>query len=169
PEVLAAERLPPKLVTKDIWHERFEDIRAFERYLTRNGTVVLKFFLHVSKDEQRERFLDRLNEPAKTWKFSMSDVAERKFWDRYQAAYQDVIGHTSTRDAPWYVVPADRKWFARVVIGSVIVSALDRLDLRFPRVDKASLDEFDKVRRALEAEGGGKGAAKKAASAPAGK
>ena len=160
PEVLAAERLPPKLVTKDIWHERFEDIRAFERYLTRNGTVVLKFFLHVSKDEQRERFLDRLNEPAKTWKFSMSDVAERKFWDRYQAAYQDVIGHTSTRDAPWYVVPADRKWFARVVIGSVIVSALDRLDLRFPRVDKASLDEFDKVRRALEAEGGGKGAAK---------
>ena len=169
PEVLAAERLPPKLVTKDIWHERFEDIRAFERYLTRNGTVVLKFFLHVSKDEQRERFLDRLNEPAKTWKFSMSDVAERKFWDRYQAAYQDVIGHTSTRDAPWYVVPADRKWFARVVIGSVIVSALDRLDLRFPRVDKASLDEFDKVRRALEAEGNGKGAAKKTASAPAGK
>ncbi len=155
PEVLAAERLPPKLVTRNIWRERFEDISAFERYLTRNGTVVLKFFLNVSKEEQRQRFLDRLNEPAKNWKFSMGDVAERKLWDRYQAAYQDMIRHTSSAGAPWYVVPADRKWFARVVIGSVIVSALERLNLQFPTVDKASLEEFKKVRVALENEGKG--------------
>ena len=152
PEILAKQRIPPKLVTKNIWRERFEDISAFERYLARNGTVVLKFFLNVSKDEQRQRFLDRLEEPAKNWKFSMADVAERKLWDRYQAAYQDMIGHTASAAAPWYVVPADRKWFARVVIGSVIVNALDKLDLQFPKVDKASLEEFKKVRVALENE-----------------
>lgn len=155
PEVLGAQRIPPKLVTKNIWRERFEDICAFERYLSRNGTRVLKFFLNVSKDEQRRRFLDRLEEPEKNWKFSMGDVAERKLWDRYQAAYQDMIQHTASGAAPWYVVPADRKWFARVVIGSVIVSALDGLDLKFPTVDKASLEEFKKARRALEAEGEG--------------
>jgi PPK2 family polyphosphate:nucleotide phosphotransferase len=165
PEILAAERLPPKLVTKNIWHERFEDISAFERYLARNGTIVLKFFLNVSKEEQRQRFLDRLNEPAKNWKFSMGDIAERKLWDRYQAAYQDMIRHTSSAVAPWYVVPADRKWFARVVIGSVIVSALERLDLQFPTVDKASLEEFKKVRVALENEG--KGPAKPVPKKPA--
>ena len=152
PEILAKQRIPPKLVTKNIWRERFEDISAFERYLARNGTVVLKFFLNVSKDEQRQRFLDRLEEPAKNWKFSMADVAERKLWDRYQAAYQDMIRHTASAAAPWYVVPADRKWFARVVIGSVIVNALDKLDLQFPKVDKASLEEFKKVRVALENE-----------------
>ena len=156
PEILAKQRIPPKLVTKNIWRERFEDISAFERYLARNGTVVLKFFLNVSKDEQRQRFLDRLEEPAKNWKFSMADVAERKLWDRYQAAYQDMIRHTASAAAPWYVVPADRKWFARVVIGSVIVNALDKLDLQFPKVDKASLEEFKKVREALENEGKGK-------------
>lgn len=153
PEVLAKQKLPPSLVTKNIWRERFEDISAFERYLARNGTVVLKFFLNVSKEEQRQRFLDRLEEPAKNWKFSMADVTERKLWDRYQAAYQDMIRHTSSVAAPWYVVPADRKWFARVVIGSVIVHALEKLNLQFPKVDKGSLEEFKQVRVALENEG----------------
>jgi PPK2 family polyphosphate:nucleotide phosphotransferase len=148
-EILDKEKLPPKLVTGNIWRERFQDICAFERYLSHNGTVVLKFFLNISKEEQRERFLDRLDDPAKNWKFSMSDVAERALWPRYMAAYQDVIQHTSTAEAPWHVVPADHKWFARVVIGSAIVTALDALNLRFPRADKASLQEFKQVRQAL--------------------
>src|SRR6201996_476188 len=152
-ELLLKEKIPPRLVTKNIWQERFADIAAIERYLTRQGTVILKFFLNVSKEEQRERFLDRLDEPAKNWKFSMADVAERRLWPRYQAAYQDMIRHTATREAPWFVVPADHKWFARVVIGSVIVSTLDSFNLRFPRVDRASLEEFAKVRKALEGEG----------------
>lgn len=157
--VLAKQKLPPQLLTKNIWRERFEDINAYERYLSRNGTLILKFFLNVSKEEQRQRFLDRLEQPGKRWKFSMDDVAERKLWDKYQAAYQDVIAHTSTETAPWHVVPADHKWFARVVISSTIVSALEKLDLRFPRIDKAELPEFERVRVALEAEGkrGGKG------------
>jgi PPK2 family polyphosphate:nucleotide phosphotransferase len=163
PEILAKERLPPTLVKKTIWRERFEDISAFEKYLARNGTVVLKFFLNVSKEEQRQRFLDRLEEPSKNWKFSMDDVAERALWDKYQAAYQELVRHTSTAAAPWHVVPADHKWFARVVIGSTIVSALDKLDLRFPKVDTASLQEFKKVREALENEGKGGAAAKKVA------
>lgn len=153
PEILAKEKLPSGLVTKNIWKERFEDISAFERYLCRNGTLVLKFFLNVSKQEQRERFLDRLEIPAKQWKFSMGDIKERALWPRYQAVYQDIVRHTATSHAPWYVVPADHKWFARVVIGSVIVAALEKLDLRFPRTDKASLAEFDEVRKALEKEG----------------
>ncbi|OPY94785.1 hypothetical protein A5906_11050 [Bradyrhizobium sacchari] len=161
PEILAKEKLPQKLVTKNIWKERFEDISAFERYLCRNGTVVLKFFLNVSKEEQRERFLDRLEDPAKQWKFSMDDIKERALWPRYQAVYQDIVRHTATSHAPWYVVPADHKWFARVVIGSVINAALEKLDLRFPRADKASLAEFEQVRMALEREGtGGKKRAK---------
>ncbi|MDD1530702.1 hypothetical protein C7U92_25755 [Bradyrhizobium sp. WBOS7] len=152
PELLAKEKLPQKLLTKNIWKERFEDISAWERYLCRNGTVVLKFFLNVSKDEQRERFLDRLQDPAKQWKFSMGDIEERALWPRYQAVYQDIVRHTATSHAPWYVVPADHKWFARVVIGSVINATLEKLDLRFPRADKASLREFDEVRKALEQE-----------------
>lgn len=161
PEILAKEKLPPKLVTKNIWKERFEDISAFERYLCRNGTVVLKFFLNVSKEEQRERFLERLEDPAKQWKFSMDDIKERALWPRYQAVYQDIVRHTATSHAPWYVVPADHKWFARVVIGSVINAELEKLDLRFPRADKASLEEFEQVRKALEKEGtGGKKQAK---------
>jgi PPK2 family polyphosphate:nucleotide phosphotransferase len=155
PEILAKEKLPPKLVTKDIWKERFEDICAFERYLSRNGTLVLKFFLNLSKEEQRLRFLDRLEIPAKQWKFSMDDIKERALWPRYQAVYQDIVRHTATAHAPWYVVPADHKWFARVVIGSVIVAELEKLDLRFPRADKASAAEFDNVRKALEKEGKG--------------
>jgi PPK2 family polyphosphate:nucleotide phosphotransferase len=158
PDILAKERIPPKLVTKDIWRERFEDISAFERYLSRQGTVILKFFLNVSKKEQRERFLDRLEQPSKNWKFSMNDINERGFWARYQAVYQDIVRHTSSREAPWFVVPSDHKWFARVVIGSTIVAALDALNLRFPRVDKASQEEFAKVREALEQEGKGKAA-----------
>jgi PPK2 family polyphosphate:nucleotide phosphotransferase len=156
PEILAKEKIPPKLVTKNIWRDRFEDISAFERYLSRQGTVILKFFLNVSKQEQRERFLDRLEEPSKNWKFSMHDVAERRRWHRYQAVYQDIIRHTASPHAPWSVVPADHKWFARVVIGSTIVAALDSLNLRFPRIDKGAQQEFAKVRDALEHEAKGK-------------
>lgn len=153
PELLQKQKLPPKLITKKIWRERYEDIVAFERYLSRNGTVILKFFLNISREEQRRRFLDRLEQPSKIWKFSMNDVTERRWWPRYQAIYQDIVRHTSTPIAPWYVVPADHKWFARVVIGSVIVKALAALDLKFPRADKASLREFDEVRNALAHEG----------------
>ena len=159
PEILGKQKIPPKLVTKNIWRERFEDISAMERYLARNGTVILKFFLNVSKQEQRERFLGRLEEPAKNWKFSLADISERALWAKYQAAYQDMIRHTAAKQAPWHVVPADHKWFARVVIGSTIVAALDRLDLQFPRVDKADRSEFKQVREALLAEEKG-GAAK---------
>jgi PPK2 family polyphosphate:nucleotide phosphotransferase len=151
-EILAKEKIPPRLVTKNIWRERFEDISAIERYLSRNGIVVLKFFLNVSRQEQRARFLERLEEPAKNWKFSMADVNERALWPRYMAAYQDMIRHTATRAAPWYVVPADHKWFARVVIGSTIVSALEKLDLHFPKVDESERSEFKRVREALLAE-----------------
>ncbi len=153
PELIAEEKIPHRLVTRNIWRERFEDISAIERYLARNGTVILKFFLNVSRQEQRGRFLDRLDQPAKNWKFSMNDISERALWPRYMAVYQDIVRHTSTALAPWYVVPADHKWFARVVIGSAIVSALESLDLHFPRADKASLREFKQVRAALEHEG----------------
>jgi PPK2 family polyphosphate:nucleotide phosphotransferase len=159
-ETLLKEKIPPKLITRNIWQQRFADISAIERYLSRQGTVILKFFLNVSKQEQRERFLDRLDEPAKNWKFSMADIGERALWPRYAAAYQDMIRHTSTKEAPWFVVPADHKWFSRVVIGSVIVSTLESLNLRFPRVGKASLEEFAKVRKALEGEGKGNARAK---------
>jgi PPK2 family polyphosphate:nucleotide phosphotransferase len=152
PEILAKQKIPPVLMTRNVWRERFEDISAFERYLARNGTVILKFFLNVSKQEQRERFLERLEIPSKNWKFSMADVTERAFWNKYQAAYQEVVRHTSTGLAPWHVVPADHKWFSRVVIGSTIVSALEKLNLEFPKVDKASLEEFKAVRIALEHE-----------------
>jgi PPK2 family polyphosphate:nucleotide phosphotransferase len=151
-DLLEKEKLPRKLTGPGIWRERFTHIGAFEHYLSRNGTVVLKFFLNISKKKQRERFLERLEQPAKTWKFSMGDVTERAFWPRYMAAYQDIIRNTSAACAPWYVVPADHKWFARVVIGSVIVSALEELNLHYPRVDKASKAEFAKVREALERE-----------------
>ena len=161
PEILAKQKIPPQLVTKNIWRERFEDISAMERYLARNGTVILKFFLNVSKEEQRERFLDRLEEPAKNWKFSMADIARAR-------AVGEISGRLSGRDpphldqaAPWHVVPADHKWFARVVIGSTIVAALDRLDLHFPKVDKADRSEFKQVREALLTEGKGDGKAGK--------
>jgi len=161
PEFLAQEKIPHRLVTKNIWRERYADISAIERYLSRNGTVILKFFLNVSRKEQRERFLDRLDQPSKNWKFSMNDINERGWWPRYMAVYQDIVRHTSTEFAPWHVVPADHKWFARVVIGSTIVSALEGLNLHFPRLGKASLQEFKQVRKALENEGKG-GARRKA-------
>ena len=162
PDLLKEEKIPPRLVSRNIWRERFEDITAIERYLSRNGTVILKFFLNVSKQEQRKRFLERLDVPSKNWKFSMADISERALWPRYMAVYQDILRHTSTAFAPWHVVPADHKWFARVVIGSAIASALEALNLHFPRADKASLAEFEQVRKALENEGKG-GGKKKAA------
>ncbi len=161
PEFLVEEKIPHKLVTGNIWRERFADICAIERYLARNGTLILKFFLNVSKQEQRERFFDRLDMPSKNWKFSMNDISERARWPRYMAVYQQIVRHTSTPFAPWYVVPADHKWFARVVIGSAVVSALEALNLHFPRADKASLAEFEQVRKALEGEGKGKSKAEK--------
>jgi PPK2 family polyphosphate:nucleotide phosphotransferase len=157
PEILAGEKLPPELVTRNIWQHRFKDIRAFERYLSRNGTEILKFHLRISKEEQRRRLLARLDEPAKRWKFSMHDVAERKLWDKYMAAYEDMIRHTSTPEAPWHVVPADRKWFAHLAIAATIVERLERLDLQFPKVEGPALAEMRKVRKALMAERPGRG------------
>ena len=151
-ELLQRQRLPPELVTKNIWDERFADIRAFERYLARNGTLVLKFFLHISKEEQRRRFLDRIEEPAKRWKFNMGDVDDRKRWDQYMDAYQDVIRNTARPDAPWYVIPADNKPFARLVVADAMVDAMERLNLEFPKVEGPALAELMKVRKALLAE-----------------
>jgi PPK2 family polyphosphate:nucleotide phosphotransferase len=138
PELLRREKLPEKSAGK-IWKQRFKGIVDFERHLVRNGTLVLKFHLRISKDEQKRRFLQRLDTPAKRWKFSMDDVADRKRWDRYMDAYEDMIRQTSTPEAPWYVVPADHKWFARLVVAAALVDALDRLDLRFPKVGRAQL------------------------------
>jgi PPK2 family polyphosphate:nucleotide phosphotransferase len=152
PELLERQRIPKELLGKDIWKERFKSIRAFERHLVRNGTVVLKFFLHVSKEEQRHRFLARLEQPAKRWKFSMGDVAERKLWDKYMAAYEDMVRATSRPHAPWYVVPANNKPFARLVVAKAMIEALEKLDLKFPKVDPVALKEMEKVRKALLAE-----------------
>ena len=152
PDLLARQKLPPRLVGKDIWKERFKSIRSFERHLSRSGTVVLKFFLHISKEEQRRRLLARLDEPAKRWKFNAGDIAERKLWDKYMAAYEEMIRNTSTDHAPWHVVPADSKPFARLVVARAMVEALSRLDLKFPKVDAKALKEMDKIRKALLAE-----------------
>jgi PPK2 family polyphosphate:nucleotide phosphotransferase len=149
PELLEKQKLPARLVTKRLWQERFEDIRAFERYLTRNGTVVRKFFLHVSKKEQRRRFLERIEKPEKNWKFSAADVQERRFWKDYMAAYEDVIRHTATKDAPWYVVPADNKWFTRVVVAAAVIETLAELDLKYPRLGAEGLKELAAAKRAL--------------------
>ncbi len=149
PELLERQKLPPDIVTKDIWKERFKDIRAFERYLTRNGVVIRKFFLHLSKKEQKKRFLERLENPEKNWKYSADDVRERKFWDDYMEAYEDMIRHTATEDAPWYVVPADNKWFTRVVVAAAVVSAMGSLDLRYPKVSEAERKELLAAKRAL--------------------
>ena len=152
PEFLGGEKLPPELVTEDIWKERFADVRGFESYLGRNGTVVRKFFLHVSKAEQKKRFLERLNEPKKNWKFSAADVKERQHWDEYMEAYEDMIRHTATKDAPWYVVPADNKWFTRLVVASAIIETLQSLDLHFPKVGREKLKELAAAKRALMGE-----------------
>jgi PPK2 family polyphosphate:nucleotide phosphotransferase len=152
PKILEGQKLPQKLVTDGIWQERYESIRDFERHMARNGTAVLKFFLHVSKEEQLQRFLDRIEEPGKRWKFSMGDVAERKLWDKYQESYEEAIRATATPHAPWYVVPADKKWFTRLVVARAIVDTLEKLNPQFPKVDGAALDELMKVREALLAE-----------------
>lgn len=150
PELLAHEKLPPQRVTANIWEERFEDIRNFEQYLSRNGIIVRKFFLHVSKKEQKRRFLDRIDDPLKSWKYSTNDVAERKYWDRYMSAYEDVIRATASKHAPWYVVPANNKWFTRVVVAAAIIEALADLDLQFPEVDPSKRKELAAARRKLE-------------------
>ena len=154
--ILARQQLPSELVTKNIWRERFEDINAYERYLSRQGVLVRKFFLHVSKDEQRKRFLERLDKPEKHWKFSPADVGERSHFAAYMSAYEDMIRHTSTEWAPWFVVPADRKWFTRLVVSAAIIDAIQSLDPRYPEVDPAVRAEFKKVREQLEAEVGQK-------------
>jgi PPK2 family polyphosphate:nucleotide phosphotransferase len=152
PEFLKAQRLPESIVAKHIWRDRFEDINAMERYLSRNGVLIRKFFLHVSKEEQRRRFLSRLEEPKKNWKFSAADVKERALWDQYMKCYDDMIRHTATEHAPWFVVPADHKWFMRLVVADAIVDALDSLDLAFPKVDTARKIELEAARAALKRE-----------------
>ena len=152
PDVLGAQKLPPELMTKNIWDERFQDIRAVERYLARNGTVIRKFFLHVSKKEQRKRFLERIDEPSKNWKFELNDVHERQHWKDYMRAYEDVIRETATEHAPWFVVPADHKWFTRMVVAAVAVEALEELDLHFPKVTTKQRAELGAARRMLEKE-----------------
>ncbi len=151
PEILRErQKLPPRLVTKRIWDERLEDIAAFERYLARQGVVVVKFFLHVSKEEQKRRFLSRIEEPAKNWKFSSADVAERRHWDDYQDAYERAIRATAAPHAPWYVVPADNKWFTRLVVAAALAVTLQDLGLHYPKVTPAALAELEEARKALE-------------------
>jgi PPK2 family polyphosphate:nucleotide phosphotransferase len=150
-DFLEKQKLPPKLVTKDIWKERFQDIRSVERYLTRNGVAIRKFFLHVSSKEQKKRFLERIQEPEKNWKFSANDAKERAYWDDYMEAYEDVIRNTATEAAPWYVVPADNKWFTRVVVGAAVIDALAELDLKYPKVSDSKLKELAAAKRALQA------------------
>ncbi|MGO8929201.1 MAG: polyphosphate kinase 2 family protein [Limisphaerales bacterium] len=149
PELLARQGLPPSLVTKDIWRERFADINGFERFLTRNGVIVRKFFLHLSRQEQRQRLLSRLEQPEKNWKFSLDDLRERQKWGAYMRAYEDTIRNTATDYAPWYVVPADHKWFTRLVVAEVIVEALESLDLSYPKVSPAQRKELAAVSTAL--------------------
>jgi len=152
-EMLERERIPPSLITKDIWNERFEDINAYEQYLSRNGVIIRKFFLNVSKEEQKQRFLSRLDEPAKNWKFSASDATERERWSEYMEAYEEMIRHTSTAEAPWYVVPADKKWYTRLVVAAAIIHALEDLNLHYPTVDADKRKELEAARAALEHEG----------------
>jgi PPK2 family polyphosphate:nucleotide phosphotransferase len=154
PEVLQAQRLPASLVGKGIWEDRYQDINSLERYLARNGTVIRKFFLHVSRKEQKRRFLERLDQPDKNWKFSLSDVKEREHFDEYMEAYQEAIRATATPWAPWYVVPADNKWFTRLVVAAAVVDALDGLDLRYPEVDEKKREELQLARRALLGQNG---------------
>jgi PPK2 family polyphosphate:nucleotide phosphotransferase len=152
PEILEKQRLPPELIGRKIWDERLASIAAFERYLTQQGTVVLKFFLHLSKKEQKHRFLARLDEPEKNWKFSSADLAERAYWDDYQAAYQDAIAATAAPHAPWFVVPADNKWFTRLVVGAAMIEALDKLDLKLPKLSAEEQVALHAARQKLEAE-----------------
>ena len=148
-DVLKNEKLPPSLVTDKIWKERFEDIHAFERHMSRSGTVTRKFFLHLSKKEQKKRFLARLEEPEKNWKFSAADIREREYWDDYQNAYEETIRHTASKHAPWYVVPADNKWYTHLVVAAAIVETLEELKPSFPRVDRAKRKEIEEAKKEL--------------------
>jgi PPK2 family polyphosphate:nucleotide phosphotransferase len=152
PEILESQMLPETLVTKNIWQERFEDINSFERYVTRNGIAVVKFFLHISKEEQKRRFMDRLDHRDKNWKFSSSDVKEREYWDAYQETYEDMIRHTASEYAPWYVVPADHKWFTRLVVSHAVVDALDGMKLKYPKVSSAEKTALAQARQQLDSE-----------------
>jgi len=149
-DILSKQKLPEKLVTKHIWDERFQDIRNFEKYLSRNGIIVRKFFLHVSKEEQKKRFLERIDNPEKNWKFSSADAKERGHWDEYMKAYEDMIRNTATKDSPWYVVPADNKWFTRVVVAAAVIDALASLNLNYPAVGEAKLSELAEAKRLLK-------------------
>ena len=148
-QILQGQKLPEKLVTKDIWEERFKDIKNFEKYMHRNGTIVIKIFLNVSKDEQKRRFIYRVDDPYKNWKFSPADARERTFWDDYMEAYEDMIKNTSTEESPWYVIPADNKAYARIAVASAIISALDQMDLEYPKVSKEKLAELQEIKKAL--------------------
>ncbi len=152
PQILENEKLPKSLVTKHIWQERFEDINNYERYATRNGIAVVKFFLHLSKKEQKRRFMERLDTPDKNWKFSSADVKEREFWDAYQDAYEDMIRHTASEHAPWYVVPADNKWFTRLVVSHAVVDVLKGMNLKYPKVSGAERAALAQARKQLESE-----------------
>jgi PPK2 family polyphosphate:nucleotide phosphotransferase len=151
PELLAAQSLP-HLDLKQIWPQRFQEINDFERYLTNNGTVIIKFFLHVSKQEQKRRFLDRINAPEKHWKFSAQDIQERAYWDDYQAAYTDIFNHTSTAVAPWYIIPADRKWFTRLTVADIICDRLQQMDLAYPQISDEQRSQLAIAKKALEQE-----------------
>lgn len=151
-DLLRYQRLPEEVIKNNIWEQRYRQISDFEKYLFENGTVVLKFFLHVSKDEQKKRFMDRINDPSKNWKFSAADVEERKFWDHYQKAYEEAISGTSTKYAPWYIIPSDKKWFARLLVSDIIVDALKKLKLEYPKLSKEQLEELEKSKKALLAE-----------------
>ena len=149
-EILEKQKLPEKLVTKHIWDERFQDIRNFEKYLTRNGTIVRKFFLHISKEEQKKRFLERIDNPDKNWKFSSDDTKEREYWDNYMKAYEDMIRNTATKDSPWYVVPADNKWFTRLVVAAAVIDTLASLELEYPEVGEEKLKELAEAKSLLK-------------------
>jgi len=149
PEFLAGQKLPKECVTKHIWEDRFQDIRAFERYLHRNGTVVVKFFLHLSKREQQKRFLERIDNADKNWKFSINDAKERGFWDDYMEAYEETIQETATENSPWYVVPANNKWFTRVIVAAAVIDALASLDLHYPEVSTSKRKELAEAKKAL--------------------
>ena len=151
-DLLRYQRLPEEVIKNNIWEQRYRQISDFEKYLFENGTVVLKFFLHVSKEEQKKRFMDRINDPSKNWKFSAADVEERKFWDHYQKAYEEAISGTSTKYAPWYIIPSDKKWFARLLVSDIIVDALKKLKLEYPKLSKEQLEELEKSKKALLAE-----------------
>jgi len=149
PLILKSQRMPASLVDKKIWDERFEDIRCFERHMTRSGTVIRKFFLNLSKKEQKQRFLARLDHPEKNWKFSADDIHERKYWEDYQGAYEEMIRNTSSEEAPWYVVPADNKWFTRLVVSTVLVDTLESLKLSYPKVDERKRQELEAAKKVL--------------------